>query len=157
MSQNSIPGSGTLEQIEDPHKGWIMRQIEEGNPIPSIKVEPGVNDSIRFARKVNRIALAIGEDYHLRRYFHKKSEDVFAFFYSVKGSFEHATVNQIKLVKELLISKFSDDFETIFFDYAPLLQRMVEAKISLQHSTVYLYVEIKFGKEWIPQDGFQEI
>ena len=156
ISKYNTPGSGKLEPIENGHEGWIMKQIEEGQPTPSIKVEKGMNDTIRFSHKINRIALAIG-DYNLRRFFHQKSDGSIAFFYSIKGSFEHATINQIKLIKELLFAKFTDDYQTIFFESAPVMQRVIEAKISLQHSTIYLYSEIRFDKPWVPSEGFLEV
>lgn len=156
MSQSNTPGSGTLEQIEEPHDGWIMRQIKDGKPDPGIKVEHGVNDSLRISHQINKIALAIGE-YNLRRFYHQKQDGSFAFFYSIKGSFEHATIDQIKLVKELLLAKFTDDYQSLFFDYDPRMKRLIEAKISLQHSSIYLYSEIVFEKPWEPTEGFQEV
>jgi len=156
IGKNTIPGSGELDPVENGHDSWIMKQIETGEPIPSIQVEQGMNDTIRFAHKINRIALAIG-DYNLRRFFHQKSDGSIAFFYSIKGSFEHATINQIKLIKELLFAKFADDYQTIFFESAPTMQRVIEAKISLQHSTIYLYSEIRFDKPWVPSEEFQEV
>ena len=60
-------------------------------------------------------------------------------------------------MKELLFSKFTDDYETIFFESEPTLQRALQAKISLQHSSVYIYFEIKFAKEWIPGEEFWEV
>lgn len=148
-------GQGQIEELQNPKDGWIMKQIEFGKPIPGIKVEQGV-DSIRFASKINKIASAIG-DFNIKRSFHRKNDGSIAFFYSIKGSFEHATIQQIDLVKELLFSKFTDDYETIFFESEPTLQRALQAKISLQHSSVYIYFEIKFAKEWIPGEDFWEV
>lgn len=155
ITSTNFIGNGKSEELKNPKKGWILSQIKSGKPNPAISVEQGT-DSIRFANKINKIASAIGE-FNIKRSFHRKNDNTIAFFYSVHGSFEHTTVAQIELIKELLISKFTDDFETIFFDYQPTLTRSLQAKISLQHSAVYIYFEVKFEKEWTPDSEFWEV
>ena len=148
-------GNGKFVPIENGKESWIVQQIESGEPIPGIKVENGL-DSIRFANRTNKIAAALGE-YNLKRSFHRKGDGSFAFFYSIKGSFEHATIHQLDLIKELLFAKFQDDYQTYFFESEPTLNRSLETKISLQHSTIYLYFEISFAKDWNPGEDFWEI
>lgn len=148
-------GQGKSEELKNPKDGWIMKQIEFGKPIPGVSAEQGI-DSIRFASRINKIASAIGE-FNIKRSFHRKNDGLIAFFYSIKGSFEHATIQQIALVKELLFSKFTDDYETLFFESEPTLKRALQAKISLQHSTVYIYFEVMFAKDWTPGEGFWEV
>ncbi len=151
----AVPGSGRSEEIADGHDGWIMRQIESGRPEPGIRVDRRM-DTIRFSHRISRIASAVG-DYGLKRFYHRRSDGSIAFFYSVKGSFEHVTVEQLKLIGELLCARFCDDCQTTFFEYAPILQRMLEVKVSFQHSSVYLYSELRFGREWVPSEGFREV
>lgn len=154
---NSInnSGSGLSEVLDKPHDGWILKQMKTKEPIPSIIIEQGT-DTLRFTSRIQKIASAIG-DFNIKRSFHRKGDNVFAFFYSIHGSFEHATISQIELVKELLISKFTDDFESIFFESEPTLTHSLQAKISLQNSSVYIYFEVKFGKEWTPGEEFWEV
>ena len=155
-AQRNPSDGGNLKSLENAKDGWIMTQIKKDKPLPIINVSKGIDDTVRISSKINRIASAIA-GYNLKRSYHRQKDGSIAFFYSVKGSFEHSTVKQLELIKELLTAKFTDDYQSLFFDSNPTLQRALEAKISLQHSTVYLYFEIKFEKEWIPGEEFWEV
>lgn len=149
-------GSGTSTEVQDPHEdSWALKQIREGQVIPGIKVEQGL-ETIRFASRINRIACAAG-NFTFSRTFHRKKDGCIAFFYSIKGSFEHSTVKQLDLLKEMLYNQFSDDYQTYFFESEPFLKRTLETKVSFQYSTIYLYFEIKFGKDFLPPESFVEV
>ncbi len=154
----SVASCFEFRPLNDGHGSWIMHQLESGRPLPAIRVELTPEDTIRFAHRTNRIAAAV-EDYRITRSFHRHNDGKsYALFYSVKGSFEHATISEIKLIQELLLAKFEDDYQLILCEFEPILQRQLETRISFRKSAIYLYLELSFKKEFQPSaDYFKEV
>lgn len=118
------------------------------------------NDKEQRASKLqslaNRVAAKIG-NYCMKKTFRRNGNGTVTFFYSVKGDFENVTINQLNIISELLQAAFEDDLVTLFNPSNPEITRVMETKMSLERSVVYLYTDLKFGTEWVPTDEFWEI
>jgi len=143
--------------IADGHDGHILRQMREGRPIPLIGVEPTNRGTYRFASMGKSIAAAIG-NFEIRRMYRLHDDGSYGFFYGVSGELDHATIDELKVIAELLEVTFGNDLDgDAFSASAPEVVGTPHVKISFKHSMVYMYVELRFGKPWEAQDGFTQI
>ncbi len=148
-------GMGKRNPLDDPHKGPIADQMAKGRPNTTIKVDTDSRGCARIAR-LNRIAGGAAE-IEIKRLFRRKDNGAFAFFYAIEGELDNTALEEINLLSDLLRARFQADYAEYLLPAGPLAEKPLGIRISFKHNAVYLYVEMKFEREWQPAAVYTEI
>lgn len=153
--EDTIHQGVSVDVTENPKDGISMKEIEEENP-QNIRHEIGDDGAMRFASKARKMAADLA-NLQVKRLYKVKSNGNVAFFYSLAGNLEGATVDTLNSIKDVLKSIFEGDYEICFMPSEPTMVKSLTARVDTKRNLIYIYYEMKFNRPWEPPKNFEEV
>lgn len=180
-ADNSIPfaGSGKLSDYKE-DGSWMMNQMEKGfdNIDRGVKVIKDDNGNIQFAsihpekfeshyleNRVSKIASKIvmaSEQIEIDRYYKQLEKDsqekgCFALKWCLNGDLNGSTLNELGLVKELLINKVNKDLQKLEIIFGIRCEYYGEACVDFKEECIRFESIISYALSEVDGKEFLEI
>ena len=143
-------------KIDDPKKGWMMRQMDGNRPLPRIEVGVAPDGCARFASRVDRIAGEIaGLD--IKRMYRRTGERRYLFFWAIRADFSGVTISQLNTLTAFLEATRAGDCESYVAPFGVLKDELFNTRFNSRRDTMYVVYDAELNREWSAPAEFKEV